>query len=175
MDGQRLSKLVSELVILSKLDEEKPLPNKEEFSLSNAAWEIAEVYKPQAKGAGKELKIDIADDLMMTGEKAAIQQMLSVLIDNAIKYSDPGGEIRFSVFKKGNKNYIEVFNTCDLKEVPDVTRLFDRFYRPDSSRSTQTGGYGVGLAIAKAVAEAHGGEIWAECPSGKTMTIKVKM
>lgn len=172
---QRLSKLVSELVILSKLDEEKPLPNKEEFSLSNAAWEIAEVYKPQAKGAGKELKIDIADDLMMTGEKAAIQQMLSVLIDNAIKYSDPGGEIWFSVFKKGNKNYIEVFNTCDLKEVPDVTRLFDRFYRPDSSRSTQTGGYGVGLAIAKAVAEAHGGQITAVCPSGKSMTMKVKI
>ncbi len=172
---QRLSKLVSELVILSKLDEEKPLPNKEEFSLSNAAWEIAEVYKPQAKGAGKDLKIDIADNLMMTGEKAAIQQMMSVLIDNAIKYSDPGGEIRFSVFKKGNRNHIEVFNTCDLKEVPDVTRLFDRFYRPDSSRSTQTGGYGVGLAIAKAVAETHGGEISAVCPSGKSMTMKVKI
>ena len=132
----------------------------------------SESYTPKA---GKEFKIDIADDLMMTGEKAAIQQMLSVLIDNAIKYSDPNGEIRFSVFKKGNKNYLEVFNTCDLKEVPDVTRLFDRFYRPDSSRSTQTGGYGVGLAIAKAVAEAHGGEITAVCPSGKSMTMKVKI
>ncbi len=172
---QRMSKLVSELVILSRLDEEKPLPNKEEFSLSNAAWEIAEVYKPQAKGAGKDFKIDIADDISMTGEKAAIQQMLSVLIDNAIKYSDQGGEIRLSVFKKGNRNYLEVFNICDLKEIPDVTRLFDRFYRPDSSRSTQTGGYGVGLAIAKAVAEAHGGEISAVCPSGKSMTMKVKI
>ncbi len=172
---QRLSKLVSELVTLSKMDEEMPLPNKEEFSLSNAAWEIAEVYKPQAKGAGKEFKIDIEDDIVMNGEKTAIQQMLSVLLDNSIKYSNPEGEIRLSVYKKGGKNRIDVFNTCDLKVIPDVTRLFDRFYRPDSSRSTQTGGYGVGLAIAKAVAEAHGGEIVAVCPSGKSMTIKVKL
>ena len=171
---QRLTKLVSELVILSKLDEEKPLPNKEEFSLSTAAWEIAEVYKPQAKGAGKEFKVDIEDDITMTGEKAAVQQMLSVLLDNSIRYSDEGGEIRFSVFRKGGRTNIEVFNTCDLKEVPDVSRLFDRFYRPDSSRSTQTGGYGVGLAIAKAVAETHGGTISAVCPSGKTMTMKIK-
>ncbi|MBO4908673.1 MAG: HAMP domain-containing histidine kinase [Lachnospiraceae bacterium] len=171
----RLTKLVSELVTLSKMDEEMPLPNKEEFSLTGAAWESAESYKTQAKGAGKDFKIDIEDDITMLGEKTAIQQMLSVLLDNSIRYSDPEGEIRLSVYRKNGKIRMEVFNTCDLKEIPDVTRLFDRFYRPDSSRSTQTGGYGVGLAIAKAVAEAHGGEIWAECPSGKTMTIKVKI
>lgn len=171
----RLTKLVSELVTLSKMDEEMPLRNIEEFSLSNAAWEIAESYKTQAKGAGKGFKTDIEDDIKMTGEKNAVQQMLSVLLDNSIRYSDPKGEIRLDVYRKNGKIRIEVFNTCDLKEIPDVTRLFDRFYRPDSSRSTQTGGYGVGLAIAKAVVEAHGGEIWAECPSGKTMTVKIKI
>ena len=171
----RLTKLVSELVTLSKMDEEMPLRNIEEFSLSNAAWEIAESYKTQAKGAGKGFKTDIEDDIKMTGEKNSVQQMLSVLLDNSIRYSDPKGEIRLDVYRKNGKIRIEVFNTCDLKEIPDVTRLFDRFYRPDSSRSTQTGGYGVGLAIAKAVVEAHGGEIWAECPSGKTMTVKIKI
>ena len=171
----RMTKLVSELVTLSKMDEEMPLRNIEEFSLSNAAWEIAESYKTQAKGAGKGFKTDIEDDIKMTGEKNSVQQMLSVLLDNSIRYSDPKGEIRLDVYRKNGKIRIEVFNTCDLKEIPDVTRLFDRFYRPDSSRSTQTGGYGVGLAIAKAVVEAHGGEIWAECPSGKTMTVKIKI
>ncbi|MBO4807393.1 MAG: HAMP domain-containing histidine kinase [Lachnospiraceae bacterium] len=171
----RLSKLVSELVTLSRLDEERPLPNKEKFSLSTAAWEILDVYKTQAKAAGKDLKAEIEDDVMMVGEKAAIQQMLSVLLDNAIRYSDEKGDIRLSVFKKKNKACIEVFNTCDYDVAPDTERLFDRFYRPDGARSTATGGTGVGLAIAKAVTETHGGRISASCPSGKTMTIKVRI
>ncbi|WP_295095886.1 ATP-binding protein, partial [Ruminococcus sp.] len=107
------------------------------------------------------------------GDKAAIHQMLSVLLDNAIRYSDANADIRLSVYKKKNKTVIEVFNTCDLNPVPDTEKLFDRFYRSDASRSTQTGGNGVGLAIAKAAAEVHGGTISAYCPDGKTMTIKV--
>ncbi|MBP5299370.1 MAG: HAMP domain-containing histidine kinase, partial [Lachnospiraceae bacterium] len=101
----RMSKLVSELVTLSRLDEEIPLPNKEKFSLSNAAWEIVDVYKTQAKAAEKNLSVDIEDDVMMVGEKAAIQQMLSVLLDNSIRYSDEKGDIRFNIYKKKNKNY----------------------------------------------------------------------
>ena len=169
----RMAKLVSELVTLSKLDEDLPLPNKEQFSLSSAAWETAAVYKTQAKAKNKKMTFDIAENLSMYGEKAAIQQMFSVLIDNAIRYSDPEGEIRFSVYKKRGKIRIEVFNTCNLESPPDTKRLFDRFYRPDNSRTTETGGNGIGLAIAKAVAETHGGTIEAQCPSGKSMTIKV--
>ena len=169
----RMSKLVSNLVTLSRLDEELPLPYKEEFSLSNAAWEMAEIYRPQAKAHEKEFREDIEENVSLTGDKAAIQQMISVLLDNAIRYSDQNGEIRFSVFKKRGKVCIEVFNTCLFETPPDVKRLFDRFYRPDGSRSTATGGTGVGLSIAKAVATAHGGTITAICPSGKTMTIKV--
>ncbi|MCR4991060.1 MAG: HAMP domain-containing histidine kinase [Lachnospiraceae bacterium] len=170
----RMSKLVSELVTLSRLDEINPLPNKEEFSLSNAAWEIVEVYEPQAKASGKNLVINIQDDVSMVGEKAAIQQMLSVLLDNAVRYSDENADIRFDVNKKKNRINIEVFNTCERDIIPDEERLFDRFYRPDDSRNSKTGGSGVGLAIAKAVTETHGGVISASCPSGKSMTIKVK-
>lgn len=171
----RMSKLVSELVTLSRLDEEIPLPDKETFSLSNAAWEITEIYSPQAKADDKKFTAEITDDIYMNGDKAAIQQMLSVLLDNAVKYSGPNGEIRFGVFKKRGKINIEVFNTCRYDVPPDVNRLFDRFYRPDGSRSTETGGTGVGLAIAKAVADAHGGTISASCPSGKTMTIRISL
>ena len=170
----RMSKLVSELVTLSRLDEDMPLPNKEQFSLSNAAWEIAEVYQPQAKAQGKSMTVDISENITMVGEKPAIQQMLSVLLDNSIRYSDPNGEIRFSVGKKKNRINIEVFNTCHFDVVPDVNRLFDRFYRPDSSRDSKTGGTGIGLAIAKAVALTHGGTISASCPSGNTMTITIR-
>ncbi|WP_026513860.1 sensor histidine kinase [Butyrivibrio sp. LB2008] len=169
----RMSKLVSELVQLSRLDEDNPLPDKEHFSLSSAAWETAEIFEAQAKASEKKFSVNIKDDVNLYGDKAAIHQMLSVLLDNAIRYSDANADIRFSVYKKKNKTVIEVFNTCDLNPVPDTEKLFDRFYRPDASRSTQTGGNGVGLAIAKAAAEAHGGTISAYCPSGKTMTIKV--
>ena len=169
----RMSKLVNGLITLSRLDEEIPLPNKEYFSLSNAAWEIVEVYQPQAEALGKKLSVDIHEKISMFGEEASIQQMLSVLLDNAIRYSDPESEIHFSVSKKNSKTCIEIFNTCHFDNPPDVRRLFDRFYRPDASRNTSTGGTGIGLAIAKAVAETHGGTVTASCPSGKTMTIRV--
>ena len=169
----RMSKLVGELVTLSRLDEDIPVPNKEKFSLSNAAWETVEVYEPHAKAEGKNFQVCIEDDVYMTGDKAAIQRMLSVLIDNAIKYSDENGDIKVSVCKTRLKNVIAVYNTCDYDVPPDTDRLFDRFYRPDESRSTSTGGNGIGMAIAKAVVEAHGGTITAHCPSGKSMDIRV--
>ena len=105
----------------------------------------------------------------------SIQQMLSVLIDNAIKYSDDGGQISFSMHKIKNKVHIEVYNTCNYEKAPDTDRLFDRFYRPDESRNSSTGGNGIGLAIAKAVTDAHGGKIFAICPDGKSMKITVEL
>ena len=171
----RMSGLVSELVALSKLDEIKPVPDKEQFDLSGAVWETLEVFIPQAKARGKEIKTDVQENVSIIGEKVSIQQMLSVLIDNAIKYSDDGGKISFSMHKNKNRTHIEVYNTCNYEKAPDVNRLFDRFYRPDESRNTTTGGNGIGLAVAKAVAEAHGGKILAICPDGKSMKITVDL
>jgi signal transduction histidine kinase len=169
----RMTKLVSELVTLSRLDEDMPLPDKEHFSLSNLGWEIVEIYEAQAKGKNRKFSAEIEDNIDLYGDKAAVEQMLSVLLDNAIRYSDENGDIRLSIYKKKNKPRIEVFNTCHYDTPPDTNRLFDRFYRPDESRSRETGGTGVGLSIAKAVVTAHGGTISASCPSGETMTIKI--
>ncbi len=168
----RMSHLVSELVALSRLDEEHPLPQKEQFSLSDTAWEMMGVYEPQAKASGRKLEADISDHVEMVGDVATIQQLISVLLENAIRYSNEAGEIRFSVSRKGSKAAIEVFNTCQLEVIPDPDKLFDRFYRPDGARSTKTGGTGIGLAIAKAVVTAHGGTITASCPDGRSMTIR---
>ena len=169
----QMTELVRKLVTLSRFDEDMPLPNRERFSLSEAAWEIVGVYKPRIDAHEKKFTVDIEENTSMLGDVEAIRQMLSVLLDNAIRYSDEKGEIRFSVFKKKSKIFMEVFNTCLYETPPDTDRLFDRFYRPDESRSSRTGGNGVGLSIAKAVATAHGGRIEAICPSGRTMTIRI--
>ena len=143
--------------------------------MSGAAWETLEIFIPQAKAKGKEIKTDISDGISIVGEKTSIQQMLSVLIDNAIKYSDDNGQISITLNRIRNKVRIEVFNTCNYEKAPDTDRLFDRFYRPDESRNSTTGGNGIGLAIAKAVADAHGGKISAFCPDGKSMKITVEL
>lgn len=169
---ERMVKMVGELVTLSRLDEDNPIPSREEFSLSEASWEILEVFQPRAEAQRKTLTSEIEPDISMSGDKTAVFQMLSVLLDNAVKYTDEEGTILFIVRRMNGKIVIEVFNTCDYEIPPDTQRLFDRFYRPDESRSTDTGGTGVGLAIAKAVTETHGGRITASCPDGKSMTVK---
>ena len=98
----RMTKLVSELVTLSRLDEDMPLPDKEQFSLSNLGWEIVEIYEAQAKGKNKKFTAEIDDNIDLYGDKAAVGQLLSVLLDNAIRYSDENGDIRLSIYKKKN-------------------------------------------------------------------------
>lgn len=162
----KMTRLVGDLVTLSRLDEEDPFPDMTDFSLSDAVWETAEPMESLARARGKTYEQSIADGLTFHGDRRSIQQMVSILLDNALKYSNDGGSIRLTLSRAGGRSRLEVFNTCDVNAIPDVSRLFDRFYRPDSSRSSHTGGTGVGLSIARATAERHGGSISAELTGG---------
>lgn len=168
----RMSKLVNNLVTLSRLDEERPLPTQAEFNLSDAVWEIAEPFTALAKAKGKQYEQQIQDGLVLWGERTLIQQMISILLDNAVKYSDQGGTIRLTVERRHRSVVIEVYNTCDLTGMEDIERLFDRFYRPDKSRNAQTGGTGIGLSIARAVAQAHHGKLSVSSQDGKSITFR---
>ena len=88
---------------LSRLDEENPFPEKTEFSLSDAVWEIAEPFSSLAAAKGKRYSQEIEDGILLTGDRQAVQQMVSILLDNAVKYSDEGGEISLRVSKAGKK------------------------------------------------------------------------
>ena len=154
----RLSKLITSLVALSRLDEENPFPVRTEFSLSDALWEISEPFVSLAQAKGKTYTQDIADGLSVTGDRTAIQQMVSILLDNALKYSPDGGSISLTAQCSGKKAEITVSNTMDAAQT-DTSRLFDRFYRADESHSNTVSGTGIGLSIAKATVEAHGGTI----------------
>lgn len=169
----RLTKLVGDMVALSRLDEETPFPEKSRFSLSEAAWEIAEPFSHLAKAKGKLYSQNIEEDLMLLGDRDAIQRMISILLDNAVRYSDDGGEIQMQIYRKRGKACIEVTNTCDLPDVCDLDRLFDRFYRLDESRSAATGGTGIGLSMVRAIAETHGGKATVQSEGGSKICFRV--
>lgn len=162
----RMSKLIGNLVTLSRLDEEQPFPERTEFSLSDAVWEISEPMASLAEAKGKEYIQHIEDDVVMTVDRNAIQQMVSILLDNAVKYSDEHGKIRLELVREKRKILISVYNTCLMEPHIDAERLFDRFYRADRPQSDRTGGTGIGLSIAKAIAEAHGGKTSVKCTGG---------
>ena len=162
LQAGRLSKLIGNLVTLSRLDEENPFPVRTEFSLSDALWEISEPFGSVSQAKGKLYTQDIADGLTVTGDRAAIQQMVSVLLDNALKYSPAGGSIRLAARRSGKRAEITVSNTVDAAQDIDTARLFDRFYRADESHSGTVSGTGIGLSIAKATVQAHGGKISAK-------------
>lgn len=155
----RLSKLIGNLVTLSRLDEENPFPVRAEFSLSDALWEISEPFAALAQAKGKLYTQNIADSLNVAGDRTAIQQMVSILLDNALKYSPDGGSISLTAQRGGKRAEITVSNTVDTAQDIDTARLFDRFYRADESHSNTVSGTGIGLSIAKATVQAHGGKI----------------
>lgn len=169
----RLTRLVGELVALSRLDEEIPFPEKSTFSLSDVAWETAELFSVRAKAEGKNYCQNIEEQITIYGDCNSIQQMISILLDNAMKYSNVGGEIHLDIYRKRRKVCIKVSNTCDLPDTTDLDRLFDRFYRVDESRAANTGGTGIGLAMAQAIVETHNGKIKAERTDEKTICFKV--
>ena len=170
---EKMSRMVADLVTLSRLDEENPFLDKVEFSLSDAAWEVAEPFTSLAKAQGKNYSQRIEENLTLCGNPDAARQMISVLLDNALKYSEENGIIRLDVYKDHGKTKIEVYNTCVLEDTKDLSRLFERFYRPDDSRSGRTGGSGIGLSIAQAVAEAYGGKIKVRSKDGNSILFQV--
>lgn len=171
--ARRLAKLTGDLVALSRLDEEMPFSEKSDFSLSDAAWESAEPFAVLAKAEGKRFSQHIEEELIFCGDKNALQQLISILLDNAVKYSDQGGEIGFRLCRRRGKIRMEVFNTCILPDYSNLDRLFERFYRMDESRSAGSGGTGIGLSMARAITEAHGGKIEARSEDGKSIVFRV--
>ncbi len=155
----RLDQLVKNLLVLSKMEEEQIKLSFQDFDLSAIVMRIAEPFSALAQARNKKLSIYIQPDVYLNGDVGSIEQLVSTLMDNAIKYSDDGGSIKISLTtgKKGKK--LEVYNTTGELAVQNLDKLFDRFYRLDSSRSRENGGYGIGLSIAKSIVEAHNGKI----------------
>lgn len=169
----RLAKLVNNLLMLSKMDESKVELVFSDFNLSETVSEMADSFESIAEMKNKVFQKEIQGNIKYHGDESGIHQLVSILIDNAMKYSNENGTIKISLSaaKKGIK--LEVYNTTDELDqstIENLDRLFDRFYRADSSRSRETGGYGIGLSIAKSIVEAHHGKLSVKSDDGKSIS-----
>ena len=157
------------------MDEEDSPLNVRDFNVSDAVRETSESFSDFAEQSGHALQISVAPALRYSGDEYSIRQLTSILLDNAIKYADEGTPIKFSLEKDKKGIVITSENESEGIDVSELDKLFDRFYRADKSRNSQTGGFGIGLSIARSIAEAHRGSIEALCDNGHTVRFIAKL
>ena len=178
----RLTGLTNDLVYLSRMEEADSTLVMTEVPLSDIVAETAASFEPLAEEQGKAIAADIEPMISVQGSTKELEKLLSIILDNAIKYSVPPrvidcGEdedgmpvppvIDVALRREGKDAVIEVRNETEAELTNEqLSHVFERFYRMDSSRNSQTGGHGIGLSMANAIVNAHGGRISARTGSG---------
>lgn len=170
---RRLAQLTEKLVFLSRMDEESTHLTMLVFSLSDAVEEAAHPFSAVAAAQQKSFQCSIEPNLTYCGDEASLRQLVSLLLDNAMKYSTENGEIRLTLSSSGKNRILTVWNTADGLTPGKQDILFERFYRPDNSRNLTTGGHGIGLSVVKAIVTAHKGRITAKSEDGKSIAFTV--
>ncbi len=169
---ERLSELTKDLVFLSKMEEPDRQLVKVDFPVSDLVSETAASFAAVAQAQKKEYQINVQPSLTMNGAPDEIRRLTSILIENAMKYSPEGGNVKVDLEMQKKNIVLSVFNTTmEPMAQQDLSRLFERFYRTDASRNSETGGHGIGLSIAKAITENHGGKITASTSGGSDFCI----
>ena len=158
---EKLTELVNALVTLSKLDEEESPLKKSPFCISDAAAETVDSFRDFADASGHMLLAEIESGISYNGDEYAIRQLLSILLDNAVKYAKDKTPILLTLSRAKHGAMLSVENECEALDPAETEKLFDRFYRSDKARSGS--GFGIGLSIARSITQAHGGEIHAVC------------
>ena len=168
---RRLSALMSDLLTLAKLDEGLPMAM-EAVNVGELASELLPVYREQAQRRNIAFEAAVGDITAQTNADS-LRQLLTVLLDNAVKYTPEEGRILFGIEKAGKRIRIVEENTCDTAAEPDPEKFFDRFYRGDAARTQREDmtGYGIGLSAARAICENFGGTLTAKyTPDGIRFT-----
>lgn len=172
---QRMAGLTRDLIYLARMDEGSAKLVMIDFPLSDVVTETAQSFRSRAQLAEKTFDIDVEPMINFFGDEKAIRQLVGILLDNAIKYSNDNGKIKIRLSRQNHKIDLSVYNTADCIKEEDLPRIFDRFYRSDASRNSENGGYGIGLSLAQAIVSAHKGKIQAQSKDGRSMIIKVTL
>ena len=170
---KHLGKLINQLLVLAKLDEVQEKSEKQEADLKLLLEETIEPFEEVATQKKVTLKLHLEEGVTIRVNREQIAQLVSILTENAAKYVNDGGKIVWRLTKTQHGAVLVVKNTTE-KELPDTKRMFDRFYRSDSSRSSKTGGQGIGLSIAKKIVDSHKGSITAKAGDGM-VTFRVSL
>lgn len=172
----QLTELTNDLVFLSRMEENENTFPMIDFPFSEVIMEIVTSFQGLANKQEKEIECIIPPMLTLCGNEKSIRQLISILLDNAIKYSPLHGKISLVVEEQNKFIQLTVINTTTQTIASEQLKLiFDRFYRVDASRNSKTGGHGIGLSIAKAIVGAHHGKIQASAPKENTLQITVKL
>lgn len=172
---RRLKELTDDLIYLSRMEEGQTHMTMMEFPLSDMVSELAQSFQAPARTQEKEIQCRIEPMVSFCGDEKALGQMTSILLDNAVKYSSSGSIIEVTLDRQRKHVVWTVSNETEGIDPEQLHHMFDRFYRGDSSRNSATGGHGIGLSVARAVAEAHKGKINAVSPDGRKLTITVTL
>ena len=165
----KMSKLINQMLYLSKDDREETELLMSEFNASEVIESVCLATEALAFENGHNLVTEIEPDISCKGDKEMIERLANILIDNAIRHSVGSGEVKVELHRRKNRNILTVTNMGEYIPPEELSRLFDRFYRTDKSRTSSTGGFGLGLSIAKAIADKHKGTLTAaSSPDGLT-------
>jgi two-component system, OmpR family, sensor histidine kinase BaeS len=166
----RLERLVDDLHQLSQVDAaELELRLKDNVDLAQLVDRLVALQRPEIEARELSVEITIGSDASeLTTDPDKLAQILRNLLENACRFTPVGGDVRISSERRGARHVIEVANSGPGIAPDDVSRIFERFYRAEKSRSRERGGAGIGLAIVKGLAEAHGGSVGAESREGWT-------
>ena len=169
---ERLRTLTNDLVMLARMEEAEDTMPKIEFPISEVVAEAVAPFKNVAIQQDKEFVCNVQPMLTLKGNDKAVVQLVNILMDNALKYSPAGGTVTFNLTKQNRNIYIHTFNTTETRiEKHQTEQVFERFYRSDASRNSETGGSGIGLSVAQAIVNAHGGKIHAWTQDGYSFQI----
>ncbi|QOS98937.1 HAMP domain-containing histidine kinase [Brevibacterium sp. JNUCC-42] len=166
----RMIKLVNELLYLAKNDDAEIKLQYFSFDISQAVNNV--ILSMEAVAFEKDVTIiqHIEPDVMIKSDMDKIKQVITILLDNAIKYTEQNGRIEISLKKEKKRIVFSIKNSCEGLSKQDLPKLFDRFYRKDTARTHENGNYGLGLSIAKMIIERLGGRIYAESIESKSVT-----
>lgn len=172
---ERMNILVNDLLNLTRLENNTADFMRLDFNLSKAIVNTALPFECQAFETNKKFIVDVDDDITINGSEKHIKQMAAIFIDNALKYSNDGGTVRVTLKKAGDKKILTIFNTGKGIRESEKDKIFERFYRSDESRNRSTGGYGLGLAIAKSIIDKHRFRISVETKEGESICFVIVM